>query len=129
VHAGELDRGAAICRRAMDLNPHHAGHLHFGPLWMHFARGEYEQALDCVSCVNMPGYFWQHLATAAICGHLGRLEEGRAAVAKLIELDPEFAERGRHLIEVWHWHSGLTAALVEGLEKVGLALESGEQGA
>jgi non-specific serine/threonine protein kinase len=126
VHAGEFERGAAICRRAMDLNPHHAGHVQFGPLWMHFAKGEYEQALDCVARVNMPGYFWQHLATASICGHLGHMAEGRAAVEKLLKVFPDFLKQGRQQIEVWHYQDGLTEPLLEGLRRVGLVLPEAE---
>ncbi len=122
VHAGEFDRGAAICNRAMDLNPHHAGHVQFGPLWMHFAKGEYEAALDCVSRVNMPDYFWQHLSTAAICGHLGRLAEGREAGRKLFDVFPDFLAQGRQQIEVWHYQDGLIEPILEGLRRVGLEL-------
>ncbi len=46
VHTGEFERGAAIVRRAMELNPNHAGWMHFAPLWEHFHKAEYEQALE-----------------------------------------------------------------------------------
>ena len=46
VHAGEFERGAGLTRKAMDLNPNHAGWYHFGHIWEHFHNGEYEQAID-----------------------------------------------------------------------------------
>src|SRR6185436_15876228 len=46
VHTGEFARGAAIVRRAMELNANHAGWMHFAPLWEHFQKGEYAQALE-----------------------------------------------------------------------------------
>ena len=39
VHTGEFERGAAIVRGAMELNPNHAGWMHFAPLWEHFQQG------------------------------------------------------------------------------------------
>ena len=128
AHTGEFERGAELTRKAMDLNPHHAGWYHFGLIWLHFSRGEYEQALERVSHVNMPGMFWTYLAMAAICGQLGRKTEGREAVRKLLEIDPEFAAHARHNIESWHFASGLMEPLLEGLRKAGLAV-SGDDAA
>ena len=50
-----VPRGAAIVRRAMELNPNHAGWMHFAPLWEHFHKGEYEQALERANRVDVPG--------------------------------------------------------------------------
>ena len=55
VHTGEFARGAAIVRGAMELNPNHAGWMHFAPLWEHFRNGEYEQALERANRVDVPG--------------------------------------------------------------------------
>src|SRR5207237_7127754 len=52
VHTGEFERGAAIVRRAMELNANHAGWMHFAPLWEHFHKGEYEQALERANRVD-----------------------------------------------------------------------------
>jgi tetratricopeptide (TPR) repeat protein len=57
VHTGEFERGTAIVRRAMELNANHAGWMHFAPLWDHFHKGEYEQALECANRVDVPGLF------------------------------------------------------------------------
>ncbi len=75
VHTGEFERGAAIVRRAMELNANHAGWMHFAPLWEHFHKGEYEQALERANRVDVPGLFWPYLVMASACGHLGRRAE------------------------------------------------------
>ncbi|HKO03665.1 MAG TPA: protein kinase, partial [Candidatus Acidoferrales bacterium] len=75
VHTGEFERGTAIVRRAMELNANHAGWMHFAPLWDHFHKGEYEQALECANRVDVPGLFWPYLVVASACGHLGRRAE------------------------------------------------------
>jgi TolB-like protein/class 3 adenylate cyclase len=126
VHTGEFERGTAIVRRAMELNPNHAGWMHFAPLWQHFHKGEYEQALECANRVDVPGLFWPYLVMASACGHLGRRSEAAAAVRDLLALDPEFAAHARSNIGSWHFASGLMDSILDGLRKAGLSIpESG----
>ena len=122
VHTGEFERGAAIVRRAMELNPNHAGWMHFAPLWEHFHKGEYEQALERANRVDVPGLFWPYLVVASACGHLGRRAEAEAAVRDLLALDPEFAAHARSNVGTWHFASGLMEPILEGLRKAGLAI-------
>jgi TolB-like protein/Tfp pilus assembly protein PilF len=127
VHTGEFERGTAIVRRAMELNPNHAGWMHFAPLWDHFHRGEYEQALECANRVDVPGLFWPYLAMASACGHLGRRAEAAAAIRDLLALDPEFAAHARSNVATWHFASGLMEPILEGLRKAGLSIaETGD---
>jgi serine/threonine-protein kinase len=122
VHIGEFERGTAIVRRAMELNANHAGWMHFAPLWQHFHKGEYEQALECANRVDVPGLFWPYLVMASACGHLGRHAEASAAVRDLLALDPEFAAHARSNIGTWHFASGLMDPILEGLRKAGLSI-------
>ncbi|HEX4441856.1 MAG TPA: protein kinase, partial [Thermoanaerobaculia bacterium] len=122
VHTGEFQRGAAIVRRAMELNPSHAGWFHFAPIWEHFERGEYERALEHAMQVNMPGLFWQPLVIAAICGQLGRRTEAAAAVRDLLALDPDFGKHARRDVRVWHFASGLLDRILDGVRNAGLEI-------
>jgi adenylate cyclase len=122
VHTGEFERGTKIVRRAMELNANHAGWMHFAPLWQHFHKGEYEQALECANRVDVPGLFWPYLVMAATCGHLDRNAEAAAAVRDLLALDPEFAAHARSNIGTWHFASGLMDPILDGLRKAGLAI-------
>ena len=122
VHTGEFGRGGAIVRHAMELNPDHAGWMHFGPIWEHFHRREYERALDHANQVDIPGLFWPYLVVASTCGHLGRKAEAAAAVRDLLAIDPEFAAHARYDIGTWHFASGLMEPLLEGLRKAGLEI-------
>src|SRR6266480_2220018 len=127
VHTGEFERGTAIVRRAMELNANHAGWMHFAPLWDHFHKGEYEQALECANRVDVPGLFWPFLVMASACGHLGRRAEAAAAVRDLLALDPEFAAHARSNVGTWHFASGLMEPILEGLRKAGLSIpETGD---
>ena len=126
VHTADFERGTAIVRRAMELNANHAGWMHFAPLWDHFHKGEYEQALECANRVDVPGLFWPFLVMASACGHLGRRVEAQAAVRDLLALDPEFAAHARSNIGTWHFASGLMDPILDGLRKAGLSIpESG----
>jgi adenylate cyclase len=122
VHTAEFERGTAIVRRAMELNANHAGWMHFAPLWDHFHKGEYEQALECANRVDVPGLFWPFLVMASACGHLGRRAEAKAAVRDLLALDPEFAAHARSNIGTWHFASGLIDPILDGLRKAGLSI-------
>ena len=120
AHIGEFERGAKIVRRAMDLNPHHAGWFHFALIWEYFQKGDYEKALEQATRVNMPGLFWQPLAVACICGLLGRQAEAAAAVQELRKLDKDIELHARENIDCWHYSSGLMDRILEGLSKAGL---------
>src|SRR5207248_1255809 len=122
VHTGEFERGTAIVRRAMELNANHAGWMHFAPLWDHFHKGEYEEALECANRVDFPGFFWPYLVMASACGHLGRRTEAKDAVGDLLALDPEFAAHARSKVGTWHFASGLMDPILEGLRKAGLSI-------
>jgi len=122
VHTGEFERGTAVVRRAMELNANHAGWMHFAPLWDHFHKCEYEQALECANRVDVPGLFWPFLVMASACGHLGRHAEAAAAVRDLLALDPEFAEHALSNVGTWHFASGLMDPILDGLRKAGLSI-------
>ena len=70
VHTREFERGAKMVRRAMELNPHHAGWFHCPLIWDHCSRGEYEQMVERAKRINMPGFLWVPLVIASACGHL-----------------------------------------------------------
>jgi TolB-like protein/Tfp pilus assembly protein PilF len=122
AHTGEFERGTSIVLRAMELNPNHAGWMHFAPLWNHFHKEEYEQALERANRVDVPGLFWPYLVVASACGHLGRHTEAEAAVRDLLALDPEFAAHARSNVGTWHFASGLMDPILEGLRKAGLSI-------
>jgi TolB-like protein/cytochrome c-type biogenesis protein CcmH/NrfG len=126
VHTREFERGTAIVLRAMELNANHAGWMHFAPLWNHFQKEEYEQALERANRVDVPGLFWPYLVMASACGHLGRRAEAAAAVRDLLALDPEFAAHARANVGTWHFASGLMEPILEGLRKAGLSIPAAE---
>jgi adenylate cyclase len=72
----------------------------------------------------MPKLFWEPLLKAAACGHLGRIEEGHSCARALLELKPDFAQRGCILIGMYVKFDDIADRIIEGLRKLGLNIES-----
>jgi hypothetical protein len=56
-------------------------------------------------------------------GLLGRIEEGEKFVKKLLELKPDFPDKGRILIGHYIKFEEIVERVLEGLNKVGLRIE------
>jgi hypothetical protein len=122
AHAGDWNRGLELTKRATTLNSQHPGWYHFGSVFRHYSLGEYEEAWRLLKRVNMPEYYWTHLATAAVCGQLGLVVEGRAAldaVGKPYQALLE-ADYLRQDLEHWNFEPTLLDGVMVGLAKAGL---------
>lgn len=120
---GQWERGTAMLRKAMKLNPNYMPMAHYG-LWLDwFRRGEYEKAYAEVGAIGMLGLHWGSLARAATLGQWGKITEGRKAADELIKLKPDFATRGRTLIGYYIKFPELVALVAAGLSNVGLEIE------
>ena len=56
-----------------------------------YKRGDYEAALAEALQLNIPNCLWDPMLRAAAYGRLDRREEGRAALAELLAVQPAFA--------------------------------------
>jgi adenylate cyclase len=88
--------------------------------WAHLSLGDFEAAIEdanlSVRQPRAPFPAWGTLAS--VLGHVGRIEEGRAALAKALELEPGFAT-GRFIHEIWpNLDSVFATRFYEGLLKV-----------
>jgi tetratricopeptide (TPR) repeat protein len=120
VFIREFEKGTTLTRKAMELNPHHAGWFHFALIWDHYGRGEYDKVLEHTNRVNMPGFFWPPLIIASVCGELGRTSEATTALNELLTIDPDFAAHARQYIEPWLYATGFIDQIMDGLRKAGL---------
>ena len=121
--SGDWTSGLPVLERAMRLNPHHFGWLHFAHHFDHYRKGEYDQALEAVERINMPGYDMQCLVLAATCGQLGRFDEARAHVDTLLTVGPELAANVRAECRKWLASEELIEHIVDGLRKAGLEVD------
>lgn len=122
VLLGEWDQGEALLRKAIRLNPFYRVFCRYA-IWLNaFRRGDYEQALDEMRGLAGVGSFWDPLGRAATLGQLGRGAEGRAAIRELVEIVPDFSQRGPELIRRFVKFPEIRQRMIEGLAVAGLRL-------
>jgi TolB-like protein/tetratricopeptide (TPR) repeat protein len=120
---GHWERGCALIRRAMELNPHH-------PRWFglvfainEYRMGKYRAAVDEIVKANAPDVFWTHWLLAAAYGQLGELEAASNALRDLRAQKEDVAQAVGQLLDKW-FDPQLDAHMLEGLRKAGLAMAS-----
>lgn len=117
---GEWERGLAILRKGMELNPHYPGWFHIAPYFYHFLQERYEEAYHEARTFQMPQLFWDPLLRAAALSRLGRDQEAAQAMAELLQLRPDFSTRARFLISCYVKFDSLIDAILDGLRQAGL---------
>ena len=120
---GDWPRGCSVVQKVMQLNPHHAGWLHFVFVYDHYRKREYEQALAAAEKINMPGHFWVSAFLAAINAQLGRTEAAREHLKTFLELAPDVGRNVRAEISKWQVSDELVEHLVDGWRKAGLDVD------
>ena len=123
AYGGDWPAGRSVVERVMQLNPHHAGWLHFVFVFDHYRKREYEKALDAAEKVNMPGYPWASGLLAAIHAQLGRSEAARKHLKTFVDLAPDVARNVRAEVSKWHVSEELVEHLVDGWRKAGLDID------
>jgi TolB-like protein/Tfp pilus assembly protein PilF len=121
AYSGDWERGCALAEKARGLNPHHPGWYWFPVLLDSYRKGDYRNALDIASRVNMPGFWRTEVALAAIYVALGELGQARSAVRRLLAIRPGFASIARAELEKW-WEPELVEQLLSGLRQAGLEM-------
>jgi adenylate cyclase len=118
---GHWERGCALIRRAMELNPHH-------PRWYglvfainEYRMGNYQAAVDEVVKANAPDVFWTHWLLAAAYGQLGDFEAAGHALSDLRAQKEDIAQAVGQLLGKW-FDPQLDEHMVEGLRKAGLEM-------
>ncbi len=119
--AGDWEYGIQWLRRTMALNPYHPGwyQIVLG-YYYYFHKRDFRQALEEFQKVNMPGFLLWHMSLAMTYGQLGRPQDARAELDRLIEIVPDIAETYRDHQRQWIWSEDEIELGVEGLRKAGL---------
>ena len=118
---GHFERGIALTRQAVALNPLHPGWYHFSFAHYHYDQRDYAQVVADIEKADMPNFYWTYLVKAAALGQLGKTERAAEALARMHELKPNISARDE--IEKWNRAPDDAAHLMEGLGKAGLPQE------
>lgn len=125
AHAQIFRGDAAAALDALDtyrrLDPHHPEIvLHF-LAEAHISLGQFEQAIEVLKerLERSPNSWTAFALLASCCGHLGRIDEGKAALAELLRINPDFSiERRRRMLPFRN--PADFERRVDGMRKVGL---------
>jgi adenylate cyclase len=117
---GEWERGLAILKKGMDLNPFFPGWFHMAPYFNFYRLGMYREALLEAQAFQMPQFFWDALLRAAALGQLEREQEGAQALEELFHNFPNFPSAAPFLISCYVKLPSLVEALLDGLRLAGL---------
>lgn len=125
VLLGDWERGARLVNEAIRENPFYRRLTRYATWLDFFRQGAYEAALEETKLMDGVGFFWAPLSLAATLGMLGRADESASAVRELLDLKPDFAERGRVLIGHCVKFPDIRERLIEGLAVGGLTVSEG----
>lgn len=119
---GEADEGIPLLEKALQLHPRDPhSHIYFAQLARAYINArDYQKALGCLqeSIRRNPDHPHSWHVMAICLGHLGRVDEARAAARKCEELHPGLIAKRAH----WNIYvdPAANAHLTEGLRKAGL---------
>lgn len=118
--AGEWQRGIAILEEQINK-------LHFYPRWFHwvtflnaYRQKDYETALIEADKMNTSGNILDPLMHAASLGQLGRTQQARDALKRLLILQVDFTQNPRRYLTRIIMQDELVEHVLEGLYKAGL---------
>ncbi len=90
-YSGKWDEGAALTRRALDLEPlHYRKWWWMGPAKTHYFKEEFEAAYDNFLKAFNERNWMSHLQLAYTLPHLGRIEEAKLSAQSLQRIYPGF---------------------------------------
>lgn len=121
AYAGDWEKGLALIDEATTHDPFYPSGYHFGHFFDHYRKGEYEAALEMAQKTDMPKYVWAQALIAAAYGQLGKADQARETVKRILELDPEFETTARAKRWIWfRYQEDLLDDFMDGLRKAGL---------
>jgi serine/threonine protein kinase/tetratricopeptide (TPR) repeat protein len=122
AYCGDWQRGCALAERAIQRNPNHPGWYWFPLILNAYRQADYQQALDFLLKVNMPGFWRTQFMLAVSSAQLGELDAARHAVQALLRIRPDFPVVCREELGKW-WDAKLIEHLIDGLRKAGLEID------
>jgi TolB-like protein len=120
--AGDWENGPCLAEKAIRLNPYHRAIAH-DALWVDYLRQQqFELAYEEACNRHRPDLFWDPLIKASTLGLLDKKTEGQEFAQKLLQLRPDFPQKGRQLIGNFIKFEEIASRIEEGLRRVGLEI-------
>lgn len=116
---GEWERGVGLIEKARMINPQLTTQYYIPTTLNYYRKGEYDRAYEESLLIKTPGLFWESLVRAAVLGQLGRTDDAQPYLQKLLNLQPTFKDRGRHLIRRLLYSEENVDMVYKGLQKAG----------
>lgn len=123
VMRGEVERGLSLLDRAIAASPCHPNWFRAGHVIDHLLRQRYEDALIEVRKHHPFMSYWDDVALAAILGKLGRVDEARPHLDRVLDLKPALAARARELMRRTLKIDTLIDDVIDGLRAAGMSIE------
>lgn len=118
--SGDWNRGLALLRQSMTLSLDYPSSHHLVFSIYYYGQKDYLRALEEVQRTNLPGFFWQLALEAMALAQLGRDKDAKLAIARLLTLKPDIAEKFREQVGMWQVPGPLVDAMADGLRRGGL---------
>jgi TolB-like protein len=107
-----------LIKDAYERNPRQSGQYRMGLFLYHFAKGEFELALQETAAINTPGIAYVHLAAAAALSRLDRTDEARARLEKASRLAPALLMRLAQDLAFRQLHPDLSDPILAALDDI-----------
>ncbi|WP_163339525.1 hypothetical protein [Desulfopila sp. IMCC35008] len=121
--SGDWEHGPRLAKKAIRLNPFHRAITH-DALWVNYLRLEkYDLAYKESTQHHRRTLFWDPLISASTLGLMGRSENGKKFIEKLLRLRPDFRVKGKMLIGNYIKSDVIADKVFEGLARSGLIVK------
>ncbi len=122
VYMGDWQRGLALVRKAIALNPDHPQWYLDAIIYYDYQTGDYQRAWTEAQNQGGSGDVWWLLFRVMILGQLGRSAEAQPMIEAALKLKPEVRERLFDMARIWNVPDPHIEHIADGLRKAGLAI-------
>jgi adenylate cyclase len=126
-YTGQWDRGKPLFDRALALDPYPPGWYFFPRFIYYYKIGDYQQALAQAQKINLPTFYWNHVALACAYAQLGRKAEAEAAARAVLATYPDFPNKVRAELRKYNHNPEVIEQVVDGLRKAGMTVPDAAQ--
>jgi TolB-like protein len=122
VYMGEWQRGLALVRKAIALNPEHPQWYLDPIIYYDYQTSDYQRAWTEAQNQGGSGDIWWLLFRVMILGQLGRSAEAQPLIDAALRLEPDVRGRLWDMARIWNVPDAHIEHIADGLRKAGLAI-------